>query len=59
MTVNQRGEEAFNDYIYLKDLTDQEVRTVLNLVLDILNLDVHRTNATKHGITELQLRNSE
>jgi len=56
MMVNQRGEPVQEDYLYPGDLRDGELEQALFMLLQHLNLDLVRTNATKHGNVELDLR---
>ena len=36
--------------------TDDERDTAISMILDYLQMEIVRTNATKHGTTELELR---
>jgi hypothetical protein len=36
--------------------TDDERDTAISMILDYLRMEIVRTNATKHGTTELELR---
>ena len=57
MRVNQSGEEVREEHIQFAEwLKPGEAETVLFALLDHLGLDVVRTNATKHGGAELQVR---
>lgn len=58
MNVNQRGEEVEETVLspYWGDMTGDEAKTLLMLLLDRLGLEAVRTNATKHGATEVILR---
>lgn len=56
MRVNQLGEEIKEEYVIQEWLRPGEAETLLFVLLDHLKLDVVRTNATKCGVTELQVR---
>lgn len=56
MRTNQRGEEVQEHVLWQEDLNPGEAEALLFVLLDHLNLIAVRTNATKHGNTELQLR---
>lgn len=52
--------EPFTDPVYMPDMIqDEDIKVLLWLLLDRLKLDLVRTNRTKHGNTELQLRPRE
>lgn len=58
--LNQSGDEIFEEDVFTphwqSGTTDAEVRDTICLILGHLNLKVIKTNATKHGTTELELR---
>jgi hypothetical protein len=57
MNVNQRGEPIREDCLSFPfDLEPGEAEKALFLLLEHLNLTLWRTNATKHGVTELMIR---
>ena len=58
MIINQNGEEVFTkDITHSRDFRDEdELAEALLLVIEHLGLDLVRTNDTKHGETELQLK---
>ena len=57
MMTNQKGEEINDEWIGFPDQLDpSEVAEVLLLLIEQLNLILYRTNGTKHGITQLELR---
>lgn len=57
MYVNQNGDPVFDEEIWLPDdLTDKEVKQLLLMLLEKLNLRAVRTNATKHGNTEFHFK---
>lgn len=55
MSTNQAGEPVEEEPIF--DVSPAMCGEVLLLLIDRLDLTLWRTNATKHGNTELQLRN--
>jgi hypothetical protein len=58
--VNQNGDPVFEDKIWHPDdLTDEEAKQLLIMLLEKMNLRAVRTNATKHGNTELRLEEIE
>jgi len=55
--VNQRGEPVLEDYLYdFSSVSHDELQTIVFAILDHLKLEALRTNATKHGNTELIVR---
>lgn len=56
MMVNQNGEPVQENFLYPGDLREGELEQALFLLLRHLNIDLVRTNATKHGNVELDLR---
>lgn len=57
MRVNQLGEEIKEERVSFPEwLGPGEAEALLFVLLDHLKLDVVRTNATKCGATEMQLR---
>lgn len=55
--VNQRGEPVFEDYLYdFSSVTHDELQTIVFGILDHLNLEALKTNATKNGNTQLIVR---
>jgi len=57
MRVNPYGDEIVEELLtYGYYLKTEDVAEVLALLLDRLGLEAIRTNATKHGWTEIQLR---
>lgn len=57
MIVNQQGKPVQEDFLGTwSDLSHAELQELLFLVIAHLNLAAYRTNATKHGTTELELR---
>jgi hypothetical protein len=60
--VNRNGdpvEETQMFPIWCGDHTDEERDMAIYLLLDHFNLEIIRTNATKHGTTEMVLRKQE
>lgn len=57
--VNQAGVPVYEIHMWEGNLSNEEVKTVLMLLLDKLELEVWKTNATKHGQEEIQLRMSK
>ena len=56
-TVNQNGDPVFDQYITeWSELNEGELQKLVLMLIHHLGLVVYRTNATKHGNTELQLR---
>ena len=56
--VNQKNEFIIEEELFTSwgpKTTDEERDSVLRLVLEELNLKAIRTNATKHGNTEIKL----
>lgn len=56
MMVNQRGEPVQEDYMLPGIFEPGELEQAVCLLVQHLGLDLVRTNATKHGNTELRLR---
>lgn len=59
MHVNQKGEPVVETELFKcwsDTATDTERDTAISLILEHLGLEIVRTNATKHGNTELELR---
>ncbi|OOV05785.1 hypothetical protein RF819_02835 [Rhodoferax fermentans] len=59
MQVNQRGEPVVEEHLFrygIRSATDDERDTAIVLILEHLGLVIVKTNATKHGTTELELR---
>lgn len=55
--INQRGEPIAEEWLYsLSELKEGELQRIVFLLLDHLKLEAYRTNATKHGNTEIVLR---
>ena len=44
--------------VWSSKATDYERDTAIRMILEHLGLEIVRTNATKHGTTELELRKS-
>ena len=58
--VNQRGAPIFQTLVTDPlDLNGLEAKQLVLLIANYLNLDVYRTNATKHGSTELIIQPKE
>lgn len=58
MRTNQRGEEVQEHVLCQEDLNPGEAEVLLFKLLEHLNLEAVRTNATKHGDWQLQVRPS-
>ena len=59
MRVNQKGEEIVWTRLFSvleEPVSDQERDKVIELLLERLDLEVWRTNATKSGDVEIRLR---
>lgn len=56
MKTNQRGEEVQEETLWPGQLNVGELEEAVFMLLARLNLDLVRTNATKHGNVELELR---
>jgi hypothetical protein len=60
MIVNQNGDEVIETTLFTpwvhEDVTDDERDHVIALILQHLGLEAVRTNATKRGHTEVDLR---
>lgn len=62
MRVNQNGEQLEESTLYASwaagthDRSDEERDTAICLLCEHLGVEIVRTNATKHGNTELILR---
>lgn len=65
MRVNQRGEEVVEDTLYSScgmvfafnsKITDDDRDKAIALLCEKLKVSIVKTNATKHGATELVLR---
>jgi len=57
--VNQRGDEVFEEMLgEWSTLTPDELQTILFGMLDHLNLVAIKTNATKHGDTQIEIKAS-
>ena len=56
MQVNQQGKPIEEEYVLFEDLTLEERKAAVSLLFKHLHLDIFRTNSTKHGNVELQLR---
>ena len=57
--VNQLGEPVEETQLFqigCDSATDYERDTAISMILDYLQMEIVRTNATKHGTTELVLR---
>lgn len=57
--MNQNGDPVMEDELFQSwsdRATQSQVEEAIGLLLRYLNLEVWRTNATKHGNTELELR---
>lgn len=55
--TNQRGAPVFETQVFdALDLNGLEAKQLVLLIADHLGLEVYRTNATKHGSTEVTLR---
>lgn len=60
--VNTNGdeiEETIMFHMWCGGHTDDERNMAIYLLLDHFNLEIVRTNATKHGTTEMVLRKQE
>lgn len=58
--VNQRGAPVFEtSVIFPSDLLEGEAKQLLLLIVDHLCLEAVRTNATKHGTTQIILKPQE
>ena len=58
-SVNTNGDEIEETKMFQMwcgEHTDEERDMAISLLLDHFNLEIVRTNATKHGTTELELR---
>lgn len=59
MRLNQAGAPIKEEYISeYGQLNVRENRELLFMLIEHLNLAIWRTNATKHGNTEIQLRST-
>lgn len=60
MQVNQKGEPIEETYLLpfgdSSSMTLEELREALALVCDHLQVNIYRTNATKSGNVEIELR---
>lgn len=57
MFINQQGMPVQEDFLGTwSDLSHADLQELLFLVIAHLNLAAYRTNATKHGTTEFELR---
>ena len=54
--VNQQGNPCFTEVVSLGDLSLPDLAECLELLLQELKLEIVRTNVTKHGCKELQIR---
>lgn len=60
MRVNQLGDPVFEDPIFsASDLTDDEAKELLLLLIGRLGLKATKTNATKHGDTQITLETQD
>jgi hypothetical protein len=62
MIVNQNGDEVVETYLFsysYEIATNYERDEAIRLILQHLKCTIVRTNATKHGNTELELRKDE
>ena len=62
MSTNHNGDPVEETELFVawsERSTNEERDTTIGLILQHLNLKAIRTNATKHGNTEIQLRASE
>ncbi len=58
--VNQRGEPVFEEYLGTwSNLNTDELQIILFEILGTLNWHAIRTNATKHGNTEIVIVKGE
>jgi len=59
--VNQRGEPVYERTVAGCGVepNEAELRTVVSMLLDHLNLEAVLTNATKHGTCEIELRSTK
>lgn len=57
MAVNQKGELVVEEILYLglTRINEDELHEIVDLILEHLQLRAVRTNATKHGNTEIRL----
>ena len=61
-SVNTNGDEIEETKMFQMwcgEHTDEERDMAISLLLDHFNLEIVRTNATKHGTTEMVLRKQE
>lgn len=56
MRVNQQGDEIREFLLFHGDMEPKDLEELLFMILDHLKLQAWRTNATKHGGWETQLR---
>jgi hypothetical protein len=60
MRVNQKGEEIFEEYLYDgSELSVDELQEIVFAILDVLNLRVKRTNATRHGDVQIVFESTQ
>lgn len=64
MNVNQRGEPVIRDMLYgygmsLEKLNEDERDKAIAAICQHLGVVIVRTNATKHGTTEIQLQSED
>lgn len=52
------GHPVIDEQLFTQDLSDAELRDVVSELLSHLNLDVWKTNRTKHGYTIIELRSN-
>ena len=56
----EENKPPFDDWIGFADDFDlQEAKKAILMLLEYLDLSLYRTNNTKHGNIELQIRNNE
>lgn len=54
--VNQKGEEVFEETLFeWSDLCSSEIKEIVFLMSEHLGISFIRTNATKHGDTQIKL----
>jgi CO dehydrogenase/acetyl-CoA synthase epsilon subunit len=60
MRVNQAGDEVFRETFYgPTELSDKEAKELLLKLIEHLGLRAVKTNATKHGNTEIVLEKED
>ena len=59
MHVNQQGQPIHEQEISFSMLTLEERKVAVDLLFKHLGLEIIRTNATKNGVFELQVRVEE